>query len=74
MVFMPNPRTLVGGGYRTGAIFQALRCFGKDRIDGRMISRLADISDDDDRVQLSGQSKHIQAWMRPVVQQIVVQT
>ena len=69
-----SARTLAGAGQKTGLVFQALRCFGKDRINDRMIAKLAGILDNDDRVQLSMQSKQVHAWMRPVIQQIVNHT
>ena len=67
-------RTLVGAGQKSGMVFQALRSFGKHRIDDSIIRKLAGILDNDDRVQLSMQSKQIHAWMRPVIQQIVNHT
>ncbi len=66
-----SPKTLVGAGQKTGAVFQALRYVGKDRINDQVIDKLARVLDDKDRVQLSKQSKHVPAWMHPVVQQIV---
>lgn len=66
-----SSKTLVGAGQRTGAVFQALRYFGKGRVDDQMIGKLARALDDKDRVLLSRQSKHVPAWMHPVVQRIV---
>ena len=66
-----SSKTLVGAGQRTGAVFQALRYIGKDRIDDQVIGQLARALNDKDRVLLSKQSKHVPAWMHPVVQQIV---
>jgi len=66
-----SPKTLVGAGQKTGAVFQALRYVGKDRIDDQVIGKLARALDDKDRAQLSKQSKHVPAWMHAIVQQIV---
>lgn len=66
-----SSKTLVGAGQKTGAVFQALRYVGKDRVDDQVIGKLARALDDKDRVLLSKQSKHVPAWMHPVVQQIV---
>ena len=66
-----SSKTLIGAGQKTGAVFQALRYVGKDRIDDQVIAKLARLLDDKDRVLLSKQSKHVPAWMHPVVQQIV---
>ena len=66
-----SSKTLVGAGQKTGTVFQALRYVGKDRIDDQVIGKLARALDDKDRVLLSKQSKHVPAWMHPVVQQIV---
>ena len=66
-----SSKTLVGAGHRTGAVFQALRYVGKGRVDDHVIGKLARALDDKDRVLLSRQSKHVPAWMHPVVQRIV---
>ena len=66
-----SSKTLVGAGQKTGAVFQALRYVGKDRVDDQVIGKLARSLDDKERVMLSKQSKHVPAWMHPVVQQIV---
>lgn len=66
-----SSKTLVGAGQKTGAVFQALRYVGKDRVDDQVIDTLARALDDKDRALLSKQSKHVPAWMHPVVQQIV---
>jgi len=66
-----SSKTLVGAGQKTGAVFQALRYVGKDRVDDQVIGKLARSLDDKDRVLLSKQSTHVPAWMHPVVQQIV---
>lgn len=66
-----SSKTLVGAGQKTGAVFQALRYVGKDRVDDQVIGKLARLLDDKDRVLLSKQSTHVPAWMHPVVQQIV---
>jgi hypothetical protein len=66
-----SPKTLVGAGHKTGAVFQALRYLGKDRIDDQVITKLARALDAQDRVRLAAQSRHVPAWMQPVVQQIV---
>lgn len=68
-----SSKTLVGAGQKTGAVFQALRYVGKDRVDDQVINTLARALDDKDRAQLSKQSKHVPAWMHPIVQQIVAQ-
>lgn len=68
-----SSKTLVGAGQKTGAVFQALRYVGKDRVDDQVIGTLARALNDDDRAQLSRQSKHVPAWMHPIVQQIVRQ-
>lgn len=68
-----SSKTLVGAGQKTGAVFQALRYVGKDRVDDQVIGKLARSLDDKDRALLSKQSKHVPAWMHPVVQQIVAQ-
>ena len=66
-----SPKTLVGAGQITGAVFQALRYVGKDRVDSQVIGKLARALDDENRKLLVKQSKHVPAWMHPVVQQIV---
>jgi len=66
-----SSKTLVGAGQKTGTVFQALRYVGKDRVDDQVIGKLARSLDDKDRALLSKQSKHVPAWMHPVVQQIV---
>ena len=66
-----SPKTLVGAGQITGAVFQALRYVGKDRVDSRVIGELARALDDKNRKLLAKQSKIVPAWMHPVVQQIV---
>ena len=66
-----SSKTLVGAGQKTGAVFQALRYVGKDRIDDQVISKLAGALDRKDRVLLSRQSRHVPAWMHPIVQQII---
>ena len=66
-----SPKTLVGAGHKTGAVFQALRYLGKDRIDDQVIDTLAGALDARDRARLAAQSRHVAAWMQPVVQQIV---
>ena len=66
-----SPKTLVGAGQKTGTVFQALRYVGKDRVDDQVIGKIARALDAKDRAQLSKQSKHVPAWMHPVVQQIV---
>ena len=66
-----SSKTLVGAGQKTGAVFQALRYVGKDRIDDQVISKLAGALDRKDRVLLSRQSRHVPAWMHPIVQLIV---
>ena len=66
-----SPKKLIGAGQITGAVFQALRYVGKDRVDSQMIGKLARALDDKNRKLLAKQSKHAPAWMHPVVQQIV---
>ena len=66
-----SPKTLVGAGQITGAVFQALRYVGKDRVDSQVIDKLARALDDKNRKLLAKQSKIVPAWMHPVVQQIV---
>ena len=66
-----SPKTLVGAGQITGAVFQALRYVGKDRVDSQVIGKLARALDDENRKLLAKQSKHVPAWMRPLVRQIV---
>lgn len=66
-----SPKTLVGAGHKTGVVFQALRYVGKDRVDSQIVDRLARVLDDNDRKLLAKQSRHVPAWMHPVVQQIV---
>ncbi len=66
-----SSKTLIGAGQKTGAVFQALRHVGKDRVDDQVIGKLARSLDDKDRALLSKQSKHVLAWMHPVVQKIV---
>lgn len=65
-----SSKTLVGAGQKTGAVFQALRYVGKDRIDDHVVRKLAGALDDKDRAQLLKQSKYVPAWMHPVVHQI----
>ena len=66
-----SPKTLVGAGQITGAVFQALRYVGKVRVDSQVIDKLARALDDKNRKLLAKQSKNVPAWMHPVVQQIV---
>lgn len=66
-----SSKTLIGAGQKTGAVFQALRYIGKDRIDDQVIAKLARLLGDKDRALLSKQSRHVPAWMHPVVQQII---
>lgn len=66
-----SPKTLVGAGQVTGAVFQALRYVGKDRVDSQVIGKLARALDDKNQKLLAKQSRQVPAWMRPVVQQIV---
>ena len=66
-----SPKTLIGAGQITGAVFQALRYVGKDRVDSQVIGKLARALGDENRKLLAKQSKHAPAWMHPVVQQIV---
>ena len=66
-----SPKTLVGAGHKTGVVFQALRYVGKDRVDSQIVDRLARALNDNDRNLLAKQSRHVPAWMHPVVQQIV---
>lgn len=69
-----SPKTLVGAGSKTGTVFQALRYLGKDRMDDQVIGKIARTLNARDRAQLAKQSKHVPAWMHPVVQQIVAHT
>ena len=69
-----SPKTLVGAGSKTGTVFQALRYLGKDRMDDQVIGKIARTLDAKDRAQLAKQSKHVPAWMYPIVQQIVAHT
>ena len=64
------PSTLVGAGQMTGAVFQALRCFGKRRVTEKMIEWLANNLKENDKKQLAKQSRQVQAWMRPIIRQI----
>ena len=66
-----SPKTLVGAGSKTGIVFQALRYVGKDRVDDQLIGKIARTLDAKDQAQLAKQSRHVPAWMHPVVQQIV---
>lgn len=66
-----SPKTLVGAGSKTGTVFQALRYVGKDRVDDQVIGKIARTLDAKDRAQLAKQSRHVPAWMHPVVRQIV---
>ena len=66
-----SPKTLVGAGSKTGTVFQALRYVGKDRVDNQVIGKIARTLDAKDRARLAKQSRHVPAWMHPVVQQIV---
>ncbi len=68
-----SSKTLVGAGQKTGAVFQALRYVGKDRIDDRIVRKLAGTLDDKDRALLLKQSIYVPAWMHPVIQQITAQ-
>ena len=52
-----SPKTLVGAGQITGAVFQALRYVGKDRVDSQVIGKLARALDDKNRKLLVKQSK-----------------
>jgi len=63
-------KTLVGAGQKSGAVFQALRYVGRDGVNDQVIGTLARTLSNKDRVQLLKQSKHVPAWMQPVVQQI----
>ena len=53
-----SPKTLVGAGQITGAVFQALRYVGKDRVDSQVIDKLARALDDKNRKLLAKQSKN----------------
>ncbi|MDV4146490.1 MULTISPECIES: DUF6088 family protein [Shimia] len=66
-----SSKTLVGAGQKTGVVFQALRYVGKDRVDDQVIEELARALDDIDRMLLAKQSRHVPAWMHPIVQQII---
>lgn len=63
-----SPKTLIGAGSKTGTVFQALRSVGKDRADDQVISKIACLLDAKDRAQLTKQSRHVPAWMHPIVQ------
>ncbi|MEP3332398.1 DUF6088 family protein [Sedimentitalea sp.] len=63
-------KTLVGAGQKTGTVFQALRYVGKDRVTDTVVRKLAGALDSKDRARLVKQSRHVPAWMHPVVQQI----
>ncbi len=63
-------KTLVGAGQKTGVVFQALRYVGKGYADDMVVRKLARVLDTKDRVRLVKQSKHVPAWMHPIVQQI----
>ena len=65
------PSTLVGAGQMTGAVFQTLRSFGRRRVTDRMIGYLARNLKEKDKKLLAKQSGNVQAWMRPIVRQIV---
>ncbi|WP_299629125.1 DUF6088 family protein [uncultured Tateyamaria sp.] len=65
-----SPKTLVGAGQMAGTVFQALRYVGKDSVDDQVIDKIARALDAKDRAQLVKQSKHIPAWMHPVIRQI----
>lgn len=67
-------KTLVGAGQKTGAVFQALRYVGKDRVNDTVVRKLAGSLDSKDRVQLVKQSRHVPTWMHPIVQQIAAYT
>ena len=68
-----SSKTLVGAGQKTGAqCFQALRYVGRDRVDDQVINKLGAMHwMTQDRTLLSKQSRHVPAWMHPIVQQIV---
>ncbi|MCH2069559.1 MAG: DUF6088 family protein [Shimia sp.] len=66
-----SPKTLVSAGHKTGVIFQALRYVGKDRVDSQIVDRLSRALDDNDLKLLEKQSRHLPAWMHPIVRQIV---
>lgn len=66
-----SQKTLVGAGQKTGAVFQALRYVGKDRVDAVVVHKLAGSLGTSDRFLLIEQSIHVPAWMHPVIQQIV---
>lgn len=66
-----SSKTLIGAGQKTGIIFQALRYVGKDQIDSQIIDKLARTLDDKDRRLLAKQSRHVPAWMTPIIQQII---
>ena len=66
-----SPKTLVGPGLKTGAVFQGLRYVGKDRIDDQVFDKLARELDNKDRAQLSRQIKNVPARMHPIVRQII---
>ena len=63
-------KTLIGAGQKTGVVFQALRYVGKDRVDAVAVRKLAGALDTKDKAQLVKQSRHVPAWMHPIVQQI----
>ena len=68
-----SAKTLVGAGQTSGAVFQALRYVGKDHVDAQVIGKIARTLDDQDRAALLRQSKHVPAWMQPVILQIAAQ-
>lgn len=63
-------KNLVGAGKPTGAVFQALRYFGKDGVDASVVARLSRTIDADTRRALVKDALQAPGWMRPVVQQI----
>ncbi len=66
-----SSKTLVGAGQKTGVVFQALRYVGKDRVNTQVVDQLARALDDNDLKLLANQSRHVPAWMQPIIQQIV---
>lgn len=65
-----SQKSLAGAGRLSGAVFQALRYVGRDSIDDKVIRKLRNALNDDDRADLIKHSLSVPEWMRPVAQQI----
>lgn len=65
-----SQKSLAGAGHTSGAVFQALRYVGRDRVDDQVIDKLRNALSPKDRKDLLKYSLKVPEWMRPVAHQI----